>query len=211
MTKVYIFDVDGTLIDSMGEWGRALPQFLKERGISYPSDIVKRVIALGLPGVAKYYKENFPVKESEEEILSYLVCSFQEKYAHEIEAKAEVLETLKTLKSRGVRLCALTAGMHVLFDECLRRLGISDLLEYCWSSDDFPTTKADPAIYQMAAQRLGVAPSECVMVDDSLAALAPAKAAGLKTIGVYDDFSKENEAEMRKLADRYIYSFQELV
>lgn len=198
-------------MDSMGEWGRALPQFLEERGIVYPPDIVKRVIALGLPGVAKYYRENFPVKESEEEILSYLVCTFKEKYAHTIEAKAEVLQTLKTLKARGFKLCVLTAGMHVLFDVCLQRLGISELLDYAWSSDDFPTTKADPAIYQMAAQRLGVHPSECVMVDDSLAALAPAKAAGLKTIGVYDDFSKGNEAEMRKIADRYIYSFAELV
>lgn len=211
MTKVYIFDVDGTLIDSMGEWGRALPRFLEERGVSYPSDIVKRVIALGLPGVAKYYKENFPLKEAEEEILAYLVGSFKEKYAREFGAKAGVLDTLKTLKMRGARLCALTAGMHVLFDDCLKRLGISELLDYCWSSDDFPTKKADPAIYKMAAARLGVDPSECVMVDDSLAALIPAKAAGLQTIGVYDDFSKGNETEMRKIADKYVYSFKELV
>ena len=58
--KAYIFDLDGTLIDSMGEWGKVLPSFLEERNISYPPDLVKRVVAFGLPGVAKYCKENFP-------------------------------------------------------------------------------------------------------------------------------------------------------
>lgn len=211
MKKVYIFDIDGTLVDSMGEWGRALTGFLDERGVSYPPDIVKRVVALGLPGIAKYYKEHFPLQESEEELLAYMVCTFKRKYEKEIQPKPGVLHTLETLKARGARLCVLSAGMHVLFDDCVKRLGIDKLLEYCWSSDDFPTSKADPEIYKMVAAKLGVDVSECVMVDDSLAALIPAKKAGLHTIGMYDEFSKDNEEKMREIADEYIYTFEELL
>ena len=209
--KAYIFDIDGTLIDSMGGWWKVLPQFLDERGISYPPDLMKRIIALGLPGVAHYYKENFPVQETEEEILQHIVATFKKKYAEEFAAKPHAKETLLALKARGVKVCALTAGMHVLFDDCLKRLGLWEILDERWSSDDFPVKKSEPAIYQMAAERLGVSVGECVMVDDSPGAIRPAKEAGMQTAAIYDEYSKQHESEMRELADRYIYDLQELI
>lgn len=211
MIKAYIFDVDGTLVDSMGEWGKVLPSFLDKCGVEYPADIVKRVVALGLPGVAKYYKEHFPIVATEEEILAYFVQNFKRKYATEIMGKPNVKETLTALKVRGIKVCALTAGMHVLFDDCLKRLGLWELFDYCWSSDDFPYKKSEPAIYKEVAKRLRLDVSECAMVDDSVGALIPAKEAGMATVGIYDDFSKANEPVMRGLADRYIYDLKELL
>jgi HAD superfamily hydrolase (TIGR01509 family) len=209
--KAYIFDLDGTLIDSMGEWGKVLPSFLEERNIPYPPDLVKRVVAFGLPGVAKYCKENFPVEEEVEEILQYFIDKFKYNYATNIQAKPYAKEVLTAMREKGIKVCLLTAGMHVLFDACLHRLGLWDLLDYRWSSDDFPYKKSEPNIYIEVANRLGLDVSECVMVDDSIGALRPAKEAGMQTIAIYDDFSKDNEKAMRELADRYIYDLKELL
>ena len=210
--KVYIFDLDGTLIDSMTiGWNRVLLKYLDDRGIAYPSDIISQVIALGFKGIVQYYKTHFPLQESEEEVFSSLINGMQELYNNVFLAKSNVEETLRALKKRGARLNVLTASPHRFLDPCLKRLGLTDLFENLWSLEDFPTTKADPKIYELAAERLGVAPSDCAMVDDSISALRPAKEAGLATVGVYDEISASREAEMRALADKYIYNFKELL
>ena len=212
MKKKYIFDLDGTLIDSMTiAWKYILLKFLDERGIDYPSDIIKRVITLGFPGIAAYYKEHFSVTETPEEIVAYFQDGLQELYDNVIPAKPHVEETLRTLKKRGMKLNVLTASPHSFLDPCLKRLGLTELFDNLWTLEDFPTTKADPKIYLLAAERLGVIPEDCVMVDDSIGAIRPSKAAGLTTVGVYDDVSKDCEAEMRATADTYIYDFKELL
>ena len=211
MKKVYIFDVDGTLIDSMGEWKKVIPSLLEERGIAYPNDLVKRVVALGLPGVAKYLTEQFPLELSVQEVLSYFTQRFQQKYAEEIREKPGVKETLTALKARGAILCTLTAGSHTLFDACLKRLGLWELFDFCWSTEDFPVSKADPTIYKLVADRLGVSIEDCLMVDDSLSALNSAVESGIYTVGIYDEFSKENEKEIRNKVNRYLYRLEELL
>ncbi len=210
--KAYLFDLDGTLVDSMTDgWVKMLYGYLDDRSISYPPDLVKNVIALGFVGIAAYYKQHFPLREREEEIVASFVSSLKHRYEKDIAAKTGAIEALRCLKERGASLNVLTASPHFFLDPCLKRLGIWDLFDNLWSLEDFPTTKADPAIYRMAADRLGVSCADCVMVDDSVAVLKPAKLAGLQTVGVYDDFSKEYEGEMRVIADRYVYFLTELL
>lgn len=212
MKKAYIFDLDGTLVDSMNcGWVEMLTGFLKARNIAYPSDLIKRVIALGVTGCAKYYREEFGVTESENEIVAIFKETLRLKYENEILAKPNVEKALLTLKNRGVSLNVLTASPHVFLDPCLKRLGLFDLFDNCWTIEDFGKTKADPTIYQKAAERLGLSIDECVMVDDSIAVIRTAKSAGMPTIGVYDDFSADAEFEMKESADEYIYDFLELL
>ena len=212
MKKAYIFDLDGTLVDSMTcGWVEMLTGFLRDRNIAYPSDLIKRVIALGITGCAKYYREEFGVTESEDEIVEVFKETLRFKYENEILAKPNVEKSLLALKACGVSLNVLTASPHVFLDPCLKRLGFFDLFDNCWTIEDFGTTKADPAIYQKAAERLGLRIDECVMVDDSIAVIRTAKSAGMPTIGVFDDFSADTELEMKEIADEYIYDFIELV
>ena len=93
----------------------------------------------------------------------------------------------------------------------MKRLGVYDLFENVWSMDAFGLSKADEAIYEKAAKRLGVTPKECIMVDDNLNVLKTAKRAGMATIGVYDDSSKGVMEEMRAISDQYVVDFADLL
>ena len=122
-----------------------------------------------------------------------------------------VIDVLKALKARGADLNVLTASPHTSLDPCLKRLGIWELFSNVWSCDDFNTTKADPNIYRMAAEKIGAPVEDIWFLDDNINADRTAMEAGMKVCGVYDDSSKESVEEMKALCHRYIYNFNELL
>jgi HAD superfamily hydrolase (TIGR01509 family) len=210
--KAYIFDLDGTLVDSMTNgWIKMLKEFLESRNVSFSPEIIKRVITLGLYGVAEDFKARYAFTETVEEIVTQFRNSLRVKYETVIPQKPNVRETLVALKERGKSLNVLTASPHEFLDPAVKRLHLLELFDNVWSIEDYPITKADPLIYKMAAERLGLREEDCVMVDDSIGAIKPAKQAGMKTIGVYDDFSAVYEAEMRETADMYVHDFKEML
>ena len=208
--RTYLFDFDGTLVDSMPDYCAAMLRILDENNISYGKDIVKIITPLGTSGTADYFI-SLGVQLPKEEIIAKMAHYLVEAYTYRIPAKEHVPEVLQQLKSRGASLNVLTASPHVTLDPCLKRLGLYDLFDNVWSCDDFSTSKADPEIYVMAAQRLGVAVEEVLFLDDNLNADRTAKAAGMKVCGVYDDSSAEFVEEMKAATDMYIYDFNELL
>lgn len=209
--SVYIFDLDGTLVDSMPYVVKEWENYLTEMDIECPPGLIKSVVALGYVGVSEYYVQHFPLQKTAEQVYDDLIARVRRLYEEEIIGKENVGAVLRELKSRGNRLNVLTASPHVFLDPCLKRLGWTELFENIWAVDDFPATKADPKIYLLAAERLGVKPQDCVMLDDSVNALRPAKQAGFKTVGVYDEFSSRYEEEMKQISDLYIHNFAELL
>ncbi|MBE5745055.1 MAG: HAD family phosphatase [Clostridiales bacterium] len=211
MKETYIFDFDGTLVDSMTPAVKVLLEYLDERGARYPDDIVKTIIPLGYKGIADYYVKEFGLTELPQEVYDTVVERLEGVYANAVMAKPEVEKTLAALKARGASLSVLTASPHVFLDPCIKRLGWEKYFDNLWSSDDFEMKKAEPFIYKEAVKRLRVQPSDCFMVDDNVKALSAAKEAGLKTIAVYDSFSKDYEKEMRSFADKYAVVFDEIL
>ena len=210
--KAYVFDLDGTLADSMTKvWGVLPLQVLDERGIVYPKDILNKVVALGIPGLIRYYKQHFDIVETEEEIYAWFMSRAQILYQTTIPAKPFVEQALRVLKSNGASLHILTGSPHSCLDAWLARMPFKDLFDNVWSVDDFPINKGNPDLYTEISKRLGVAPENCVMVDDSNVPLTACKKAGWQAVGIYDIVSKDNEKDMRALADKYIYSFEELL
>lgn len=207
--KKYLFDFDGTLVDSMSVFVDVLLGMLDEEKIPYGDDMVKILTPLGLAGIARYFVE-LGVKGTEEEIAERIMVPMRVEYKNNIPAKKNVIETLKKLKAQGADLNVLTASPHQTLDPCLRRLGLFDIFTNVWSCDDFGTTKADPEIYKMAAQRLGVSVSEVLFIDDNLNADKTAKQAGMTVFGIYDKYSEEYADEMKEVCDGYIYDFAEL-
>lgn len=209
--KTYLFDFDGTLVDSMPTYGSVMIRILDENGVAYPSDIVKIITPLGYIGTAKYFREVLCCKRTEEELTAMMAEYMIDAYSNRIVAKPNVIPVLRALKAYGASLNVLTASPHVTLDPCLRRNGIWELFDNVWSCNDFSTTKADPVIYKMAAERIGVPVSEVLFLDDNLNADLTAKSAGMPVCGVYDDSSAEYEAEMREACDYYIKDFAELL
>ena len=105
----------------------------------------------------------------------------------------------------------LTASAHSNLDPCLKRLGLFDLFDNVWSCDDFNTTKTDPNIYRLAADRLGKTVGEVIFVDDNLEADKTAKAAGMTVYGIYDESSKDYIEAIKAAADGYAYLFSDLL
>lgn len=208
--KAYLFDMDGTLIDSMPTFISAMLRILDENGVAYGDDIIKIITPLGLLGTARYFLQ-IGVPLTEGEIIHCMKEYMLDGYLHHIPAKANVLPVLQKLKEQGVGLSVLTASPHVTLDPCLKRLGLYELFDHVWSCDDFGTTKADPQIYKMAAERMGQPVENVLFLDDNLNADQTAKTAGMVVCGVYDESSKDYAEDMKATCDHYIYDFTQLL
>lgn len=207
--KIWLFDFDGTLVDSMPTYVSLMLRILDENDIVYGNDIVKTITPLGYKGTAEHFVKmgmDMPVEKIMEKMHEY--ASYE--YANNVPAKAHVEEALCALKARGDRLNVLTASPHAMLDPCLKRLGLYELFDNVWSCDDFGTTKADPEIYRMAAKKIGADVGDIWFLDDNLNADVTAKKAGMRVCGVYDESSKEYVEEMKAATDAYIYDFSEL-
>ena len=208
--KTYLFDFDGTLVDSMPTWSSVMKRILDETNVPYGDDIIKIITPLGNAGTAKYYIElGCPL--SYEGIIELMNRYMVKEYSENVPAKDTVIDTLRIMKERGDSLNVLTASSHRTLDPCLKRLGIFDIFDNVWSCDDFATSKTDEKIYRLAAERLGKAVKDIIFVDDNLGADKTAKSAGMTVYGIYDDSSAEYIDEMKAATDAYVYSFKELL
>ena len=209
--NTYLFDFDGTLVDSMPTYISAMLRILDECNVTYGDDIIKIITPLGIHGAAEYYTNTLGVTKPKEELIALMKKYMLEAYCTTIPAKDNVISVLKELKKRGASLNVLTASPHLTLDACLKRLEMYDLFDNVWSCDDFSTTKANPEIYHMTAKCLGKTVEEVLFLDDNLNADQTAKTAGMKVCGVYDDSSKDYVDEIKAATDYYIYNFSELL
>ena len=207
---IYLFDFDGTLVDSMPTYVSVMLSILDGEGIEYGDDIVKIITPLGFAGTAEYFS-GLGVKLSVEEMMARMREGAVREYTYSIKPKANVVETLTRLKARGDRLNVLTASPHDTLDPCLKRIGIYGLFDNVWSCDDFGTTKADVSIYTQAARRIGAPVEDIIFLDDNYNADLTAARAGMRVWGVYDDSSKEYCEDMKNICERYIYDFAEIL
>lgn len=207
----YLFDFDGTLVDSMPTYVSAMLRILDENGVSYGEDIIKIITPLGVNGTAEYYIRELGISMPKDQLILTMKEYMLDAYRYTIPAKANVISVLKELKNRGASLNVLTASPHITLDACLKRLGIWELFDHVWSCDDFHTTKADPKIYEMAARRMNTTVDKVLFLDDNLNADITAKSAGMLVCGVYDPSSEDYTQQIKAATDYYIYDFTELL
>ena len=211
VNNYYLFDFDGTLVDSMPTFVSAMLRILDENHIPYDNGIIKIITPLGLNGTAEYYIDQLGVNMSKEQLMSVMKEYMLDAYFHTIPAKKNVPEVLRALKAKGASLNVLTASPHITLDACLKRLDLWELFDNIWSCDDFNTTKADPKIYVHAAEKMNTTVENVLFLDDNLNADLTAKSAGMRVCGVYDDSSKDYVEQIKAATDLYIYDFQELL
>ncbi len=208
--NTYIFDFDGTLVDSMPVWSQKMLNILNSQNIDYPEDIIKTIATLGDKGTARYFKEVFGIKLSEEEMFIQMDEYAMPKYCNEIPLKDGVFDYINMLKRNNCSINVLTASPHKMLDPCLKRLGIYSLFDNIWSTDDFGLTKIDPNIYLKSVEKLGVSIKDAAFFDDNIGALKTAAKTGLFTIGVYDPTAEDFTDEIKSICNIYIKSFNDL-
>lgn len=185
-------------------------RILDENEIKYGDDIIKIITPLGYHGTAEYFR-TLGVTASTDELQALMTEYARREYECNIGAKVDVIDSLLALKREGASLNILTASPHTMLDPCLKRLGIWELFDNVWSCDDFGTTKSNPEIYKMAAERLDKGVSDVIFIDDNPNAVKTARLAGMQSFGIYDDSSAELVDEMKSVSDRYLYTLAELI
>lgn len=212
MTKQhYIFDFDGTLVDSMRVHGEKIYHLFRLEGIEPPPDILNILTPLGDKGSLPYIRAHFPVRMSDEEITAAVDAYAKPRYENDIPLKDGVLDYLNYLKQEGKQLYILTASPHYLVDPCIKRLGLCPLFDGAWSCEEFGTVKSDPTLFHRVAAHIGASMDELVFFDDNRIAVETARGAGLTTVGVFDPTSEKDRARIAAVADRYVDTLDELI
>ncbi|WP_251861482.1 HAD family phosphatase [Clostridium sp. Marseille-Q2269] len=207
--KVAIFDLDGTILNSMDLWEEIDIEFLGKRGLAVPKDYINAICARSFEEAAEYTIELFDLKENVEDIIYEWNQMAIYKYSHEVRLRPFAREYLENLSKCGVKLSVATGLTYELFEPALKNNDVFHLFDYVCSVDDIGKGKQFPDIYMHAAKNLNVKPEECIVFEDVLNAIQSAKKAGMKTCGVYDKYSDEDKDVIQSIADKYIYDFNE--
>lgn len=206
-----IFDLDGTLLESMGVWTEIDAAFLQKRGFEATEDYIRAVTPMGFRPAAEYTISRFGLEESPDEIMAEWDLMCRDAYAHTIGLKPDAEVYLRRLKQGGVKLGVATALTPELFRPALERNGVLSLFDAFTSLGEVRRGKGFPDIYLLTAQKLGVAPGACMVFEDISLGIAGAQAGGFLTCGVYDDSSAHEWDKIRETAHRTIRHYRELL
>lgn len=208
--KGVIFDMDGTLIDSMHVWRDIDEEFLGSRNLTAPKSMTQDVEGMSIHETAVYFKETFNLPESTEEITQLWNDMAFDRYANSLQLKPYARKLLDELVKRRIKIGIATSNSRKLVTECLNAHGITDMFAAVVTGCDVNHGKPDPEIYLTAAENMGVFPCSCLVFEDVVKGIQAGISAGMTTCAVYDEFSRDTDDEKRRLADYYIDSFEEL-
>ena len=206
-----IFDMDGTVLDSMQAWVDAIGHILTRRGITPPADL--REITRPMNGMllVDYLQREFLPGITGREITDEVGAYMEDLYSNRVQAKAGVKNFLSLLKMEGVQCYLATATHRELVRRAIAHAGLEPYFKGIITSGEVGKNKIDsPDIYEWAMKRMGGNKADTVVFEDALFAIRTAKKAGFRVAGVYDPDSEADQEEIRALSDYYITSFEEL-
>ncbi|MBR2570778.1 MAG: HAD family phosphatase [Clostridia bacterium] len=207
----FLFDMDGTLVDSMPSWRRLNIDFLEARGLPVPEETRADLMEMTNRSVIQEYLSRPGVTETFEDVWNEHKRRMQTYYRTSVVPKPHALQFLRRLAELGKPMCIATATPMDLARPVLERFGLLRGMAFAISSADEKLTKSKPQYYLEAAKRLHVAPENAVMFEDALYAMQGAKAAGLQVCGVMEPMQVRDAAEILRTCDVYIESFADLI
>jgi HAD superfamily hydrolase (TIGR01509 family) len=207
--KGAIFDLDGTLFDSMPIWEHVAFDYLESLGITPNSDVREAVQDMSIQQACEYFCNVYGLKLSREEIADGVNRLIEDFYFHRAPLKDGVMEMLQTLKDRGIRMCVATATDRYLVETAMKRTGILPFFEAVFTCTEAGCGKDKPDIFLKALQNLGTDLKDTVVFEDALYAIRTAKSAGFTVIALYDEAAKAHREQIQKLADLCFKSFTE--
>lgn len=202
-----IFDVDGTLLDSMPVWDHSGEQYLKTLGIDAPPSLGKILFSKTMQQGAVYLKQTYGMKQSEEEIQAGILDVVRQAYQNEVPLKHSARTFLEALKAAGKPMIVVTSTNRELILAAFRRLCLLSYFQEIMTCSEFGSGKDQPEIFHAAANKIQSPPASTWVVEDGLYAIRTAKRAGYPVIGTSDDSSKDDEQQIRQLANYFVTDF----
>lgn len=209
--QAVIFDLDGTLIESTSIWSKIDEEFFAKRNMKVPLDYFEKIKSFTFTESAEYTKKTYNFPESVEEIKQEWLDMAEVEYYKNIKIKEGVKEYLKYLKENKIKIGLATAAPRNLYEGVLKNNDIYIYFDTFSDTSEVGKSKESPDVYILAAEKLGVAPSECLVFEDILSAIKTAKSIGMTVCGVYDECSLNDKEEILDTADFYINSFREML
>lgn len=207
-----IFDLDGTLVDSMWMWEEIDKNFLIKRGIKWDREVHGKLIeGMSFSETAKYFKETFNLEESIEEIKKEWLLMTYDAYKNQVPLKKGVLKFLKYLKEFRIPTAIATSNSIELVEVLLYKHNLKHFFNTVITSCEVKKGKPCPDVFLKAAERIEVLPENCIVFEDTVAGVMGAKNAGMKVIAVEDESSEDYADELKKLANGYIKSFEDIL
>lgn len=209
--KAVLFDLDGTLVDSMWMWPQIDVEFLGRFGYDCPGDLERAVEGMSFSETAAYFKERFSLPLTLEEIKDCWSRMAVDKYRTQVPLKPGALEFLRRCKDQGIAAGIATSNGRPIVDAVIEALQIGEYFQEVATACEVEKGKPEPDIYLEVARRLRVAPEDCLVFEDVPAGILAGKRAGMTVLAVEDDFSMGLKEEKKALADGYICDYSELL
>lgn len=208
--KAVIFDLDGTLVDSMWMWKDIDREFLGQYGIALPDDLQPSIEGMSFTETATYFKERFQIPLEVEEIKATWNEMAREKYCHQVPLKEGALDFLKYLKRIGIKTGIATSNSIELVKTIVAKHNINEYFDSIHTSCEVAHGKPFPDIYELVASDLEVEATDCLVFEDITQGIMAGKNANMKVCAVDDEFSRAENSKKRELSDYFIHTYYDI-
>ena len=208
--KAVIFDLDGSLVDSLWMWRDIDIEYLGKFGIPLPENLQREIEGMSFSETAVYFKEHFNIPDSIEQMKEDWNRMAWDKYLHEVPLKEGVADFLSGCRDRGILLGIATSNSRELVENIADVHGFHNTFQCIMTGCDVAHGKPFPDIYLAVAEQLSVKPENCLVFEDIIPGIQAGKSAGMRVCAVDDDYSIADKAEKEALADYYIMDFRGL-
>lgn len=210
--EAIIFDMDGTLVDSMWVWTAIDDEYIKKYNLTEPEDFHEKMEGMSYTETAQYFLDVFPsLPHTLEEIKQEWYEMSLDKYTHEVHLKDGAEAFIKSARDKGIRIGIATSNDRKLVEASLKAMGVSELFDTICTSCEVRKGKPAPDVYLKAAENLAVSPQKCLVFEDVPMGVLAGKNAGMQVCAVDDWFSRPQDAKKRELADYYILGYDDIM
>lgn len=208
--QAVIFDLDGSLVDSMWIWYDIDVKYLRRFGLECPDDLQAAIEGMSFSETAGYFKERFKIPDSLEQIKKDWNRMAWDKYMYEVPLKDGAYEFLEVCKEKGIKLGIATSNSRELVENIVKAHKLNDFFSCIMTSCDVKKGKPSPDIYLAVAKQLGTGPEHCLVFEDIVPGILAGKRAGMRVCAVEDAYSAYQREEKQRLADYYIENYREI-
>ena len=206
----FIFDLDGTVANSLYVWKEVDRKFFERRNMKVPKGYEEKINAMSFEQAAVYTKKEFLLKENIDEIKREWFSDAIYEYANNVMFKEKAKEYIEHIKKQNFKTALCTASPKELYEPFLKNRNAESLFDVIVSGQEVDKNKSFPDIYLITAKRLNIPPSKCVVFEDISSAVLGAKKANMYTVGVFDEANKFDLEKLKKEADKFIFNFTEI-